>query len=99
MDLLNTSQLLDLGKVVIWILMSLLTFYFSWTVAVSCALGSRLLLNMRETYFREKRVLLHGTLLSQTGMELDSVRRAHTTHEMPLTTVSLSVHQESQMSA
>jgi hypothetical protein len=29
-------------------------FHYSWTIAASCAFGSRLLLNIRERYFKEQ---------------------------------------------
>jgi len=52
-----------------------------WAVAVPCALGSRLLLSMREAFFTKKReetVLSDDAVLWQGDIELDhgrSVRR------------------------
>ena len=33
---------------------TLVIFHVSWTIAASCAFGSRLLLNIRERYFKEQ---------------------------------------------
>jgi len=43
-----------------------------WAVAVPCSLGSRLLLNMREQYFKEEMTTAYDT--SQTEMEMHAVR-------------------------
>jgi hypothetical protein len=48
---------------------------FSWAVAVPCAIGSRLLLNMLERYFREQRMLTEGHRQEEIDMR-GSPRRA-----------------------
>jgi hypothetical protein len=49
------------------------TFHFSWTTAATCAVGSRLLLNMRERYYKEHTMNSIGMSdSSQEGVEMVS---------------------------
>jgi hypothetical protein len=64
-------------------------FYYSWVIAVPCALGSRLLLNMRERYYTDDTANFQGTFPQHTeaGIELHNVRPARVAHGMSFSTM------------
>jgi hypothetical protein len=61
-------------------------FCFRWMIAVCCALGSRLMLDMRERYFKEQTALsLNGNAQVNTEMHPPARRM----HQMSFATASL----------
>lgn len=69
-----------------------------WSIAIPYAMGSGLLLSMRQRFFKEQRMLvLSGE--SQAGVGLAFVKSAHATHEMSFSPGSLNAADASAFSA